>query len=59
MMISSGARRSATDEEKEPTDEVMKIVSASEAYKLFGDRASRVDGTSVSDCPISPHCNPG
>ncbi|KAG8908790.1 hypothetical protein FRB99_003028 [Tulasnella sp. 403] len=44
MMISNGAAMGAHD--REPTEEHMKVITATEARRLFGEHASRVDGTS-------------
>lgn len=48
MMISSGAGAAVDSQAKEPTDSNMQIISASKAVELFGERAFRMEGTSVS-----------
>lgn len=48
MMISSGAKMQASAVDREPTDQNMQIITMEKARELFGDSATRIDGTSVS-----------
>lgn len=55
LIVSSGAAIGASQEEREPTDENLQVISISGARKLFGDRIVRLDGTSVSRPPSLPY----
>ncbi|KAG8993557.1 hypothetical protein FRB93_001936 [Tulasnella sp. JGI-2019a] len=46
MIISSGAKIQTPNPEKEPTDKNMQIITMEKAREIFGDSASRIEGTS-------------